>query len=71
MLLFSNHVISFSLQSHTPLHVSRCTSPFKGGACPCTQKGFEYCTPKMKTKIRMGSVIPVLCANDGMLSHWF
>jgi len=43
----------------------------EGGTCPCTQKGFEYCTPKMKTKIRMGSVIPVLCANDGMLSHRF
>jgi len=42
-----------------------------GGRCPCTQKGFEYCTPKMKTKIRMGSVIPVPYANDGMLSHRF
>ena len=71
MLLFSNHAISFSLQSHTPLHVSRCTSPFKGGTCPCTQKGFEYCTPKMKAKIRIRSVIPVPYANDGMLSHRF
>lgn len=72
MLLFSNHAISFSLQSHTPLHVSRCTSPFKGGGtCPCTQKGFEYCTPKMKAKIRIRSVIPVPYANDGMLSHRF
>ena len=71
MSLFSTHALSFSLQSHTPLHVSRCTSPFKGGTCPCTQKGFEYCTPKMKAKIRMWSFIPVPYANDGMLSHRF
>ena len=41
MLLFSNHAISFSLQSHTPLHVSRCTSPFKGGRARAPRRGMR------------------------------
>nr|DAK00556.1 MAG TPA: hypothetical protein [Caudoviricetes sp.] len=46
MLLFSNHAISFSLQSHTPLHVSRCTSPFKGGRARAPRRGLNTAPPR-------------------------
>ena len=50
MLLFSNHAISFSLQSHTPLHVSRCTSPFKGGRARAPRRGLNTAPPRWRQK---------------------
>ena len=67
--LFKSRNLYFSAVSYP----SSCVTvhvPLKGGTCPCTQKGFEYCTPKMKAKIKMG-VTPMPYANDGMLSHRF
>ena len=54
MLLFSNHAISFSLQSHTPLHVSRCTSPFKGGRARAPRRGLNTAPPRWRQKSGWG-----------------
>lgn len=48
MLLFSNHAIPISLQSHTPLHVSRCTSPFKGGRARAPRRGLNTAPPRWR-----------------------
>ena len=69
--LFKSRNLFFSAVSYPSSCVTVHVPPLKGGTCPCTQKGFEYCTPKMKAKIRIRSVIPVPYANDGMLSHRF